>query len=294
MLAVFLSITSGSVCSPARGDDGSDKHPSIPARRASTSLPRLFFITPGTRIDAAPPSGWTNLVLKAVPRLSSGEIDTIPESGRATATLFHTALLADVRRSTSAPDAFELRRVGIGVCMPQQGHDIVVTSASAEALGVELSTIPRIVLDRTEHEMADGRLVARTPTFALYRAPVELAVDQVHRKVLLNYGLLVDPSTGALTTTVWWVDAEANPRPPAKEMVIVQPSVVFESELDVSANRILGSLPLSWSFALRSLPPGKALAIPPSLQRWTARDPESHEDAQVFEATLRAALPARN
>ena len=40
---------------------------------------------------------------------------------------------------------------------------------------------------------------------------------------------------------------------------------VFDCQIDVRAKRILGTVPYSWSFALRSLPPGRSLRVPPAL-----------------------------
>jgi hypothetical protein len=40
---------------------------------------------------------------------------------------------------------------------------------------------------------------------------------------------------------------------------------LFDCELDVKARRILGTIPISWSFAMRTLPPGVSVRIPAEL-----------------------------
>ena len=42
-------------------------------------------------------------------------------------------------------------------------------------------------------------------------------------------------------------------------------SSVFESPMDVKAGKILGNIAVTWSFAIRELPPGDEIALPPDL-----------------------------
>ena len=69
---------------------------------------------------------------------------------------------------------FELTQIGIGICVPKgEDKDIVVAAARLEALGLHLSLVEKKVLDTIEAEMAEGRIIARTPTFALFRSPAD-------------------------------------------------------------------------------------------------------------------------
>lgn len=40
---------------------------------------------------------------------------------------------------------------------------------------------------------------------------------------------------------------------------------IFDCQLDVRAKRILGTVPYSWSFAMRNLPNGQRMHVPPAL-----------------------------
>jgi hypothetical protein len=92
-----------------------------------------------------------------------------------------------------------LRRVGIGLCVPDPTKgDVVVQSSRLEELCVGLGMVEKIVLRSAEAELAKGRLIASGPTFALYRGPTMMQVGQVHHRVELTYALLVDEHTGAL------------------------------------------------------------------------------------------------
>lgn len=47
-------------------------------------LPTLVHLAPDLAVGDGPPSGWSLLVIKAVPRLASGDLDTLPGSALAT------------------------------------------------------------------------------------------------------------------------------------------------------------------------------------------------------------------
>ena len=75
-------------------------------------------------------------------------------------------ILADVGRSIDDPARFVLRKVGIGLCVPDPPRgDVVVHSSRLEELGVRLGMVEKIVLRSAEAELAKGRLIASGPTF---------------------------------------------------------------------------------------------------------------------------------
>src|SRR5258707_5823461 len=90
---------------------GSDPAPSVPSssravtRGADVPPPELVSLDPGTQLDQALPPGWTHLVVKSVPRLESGDLESLPEMARGTAALFRTAILAEVKPIGEGPQA---------------------------------------------------------------------------------------------------------------------------------------------------------------------------------------------
>jgi hypothetical protein len=248
-------------------------------------------VSPGTRVDSIAPPGWTHLVVKSIPRIATGDIDSLGETGRTTAVMFRSVILAETGRSAKPGGGFVLRRVGVGVCVPDRGHDTVVTTQSLDKLGIDLSTIPRIVLDRMEKELQQGQVVARTSTFALLRAPVLILVGSEHRRLLLNYAYTVDTKTGDLKTAAWTIEPEPGDRRAPREFeVLSPPPLVYNCDLDVATRRLFGEIPVSFSIAIRALPPGKMFPVPPTLQTWSIRDLTSQDQAAVVEAAVRAAI----
>jgi hypothetical protein len=232
------------------------------AHTPAISPPRLVKLPPGTQLDDKPPTGWSHLVLKSIPRLASGDRGSLPAGSSQTATMFRTAILVDVQPVDQDEKEFALARIGVGMCVPQQDHDVVVASDRADALGLRLSMVERIVLEAAEAELAEGRLIARTPTFALFRGPATLLVNGKHRKISLYYAFCVERETGKLRVGVWAMLPESEPQQPPQALVKLAGDPVYDCQLDVRARRLLNTIPVSWSFAMRSLPPGRTLRVP--------------------------------
>jgi hypothetical protein len=264
------------------------------ASRASASvgpsLPELVFLKPGTGVLDKQPAGWSHLVIRSVPRLASGDLRSLPASAATTATLFRTVILADVRRGSNDRGEYRLARIGVAMCVPRKEGDVVVDPANASALGISLSAVQRIVLDRAQTELARGRLVVRTPTFALFRTPATIVGGQRHRAADLYYGFLVDARTGHLQTLVWSVVTSPESRSSPKSVVVMSPAQVFDCALDVSASRLLGALPVSWSFAMAYLPRGEKAAAPPRLMDQIEAASLDRSRAVDIEAALRRTL----
>ena len=88
-----------------------------------------------------------------------------------------------------------------------------------------------------------------------------MAVGGEHHDVEVCYGFLVDPERGELTTLVWAQDLTETDASAVKRVVELLANLVDDCPLDVKAKRLLGALPVSWSFAMTELPPGRRLEL---------------------------------
>ncbi|HZW32627.1 MAG TPA: hypothetical protein VFF52_18075 [Isosphaeraceae bacterium] len=266
----------------------------LAAQAVGWSQPRLVLLPAATRVGDSAPEGWSHLVMKSIPRLVSGDRDTLPASASKTASLFRTVMLADVQ-PVGLDKEYILSRIGIGMCVPARDgkdEDIVVASDRLQSLSIRLSTIEQLVLDIAEGELAEARIVARTPTFALLRTPAMLVVAGKHRKVDLYYAFCVDRATGRLHVGVWSMWPGTNPQSPPPALIELAPRTRFDCAVDVHAKRLLGTIPLTWSFAMRKLPPGRPVDVPATLGQpivTVARHP-AEVDAAELERMLRQAL----
>jgi hypothetical protein len=241
----------------------------VAAHMVGFSQPQLVYLKPGLKLEKKPPKGWSHLVIKSHPRLATGDRSSLPAGSSKTATLFRNVILANVKPVDLNEKEFELTQIGLGICVPypqDQDQDIVVSADRLDALGLDLTMVQKLVLDAAEAEMAEGRIIARTPTFALFRSPVTV-IDTAnkHRKANLHYAFCVERTTGRLRVGVWTMRPKPEPQQAPTTMVKLASDPIFKCELDVRANRILGTVPYSWSFAMRTLPPGPELRVPPAL-----------------------------
>ena len=246
---------------------------------------KLVFLQPGLLIGDKPPEGWSHLVVKSIPRLASGDKDSLPKGSAKTAAYFRTVILANVKPVGVDEKEFELTQIGIGICVPRKGEekdveekDVVVAADRLEALGLHLSWVEKKVLDTVESEMAEGRVIARTPTFALFRSPATIVVPGgEHRKVNLNYAFCVEQNTGKLHVGLWTSALKSQSVRAPASMVRLASNPIFDCRMDVRLTKVAGlKVPLTWSFGMSCLPNGKAVSVPPSLGELivrTARDP---------------------
>jgi hypothetical protein len=252
--------------------------------------PKRVYLQPGLLIGDKPPEGWSHLVLKSLPRLASGDHDSLPKGSKKTAAYFRTVILANVKPLDVEERDFELSQIGVGICVPKdEDHDMVVAGARAEALGLHLSTVQKIVLDTTEAELKEGRIIVQTQTFALFRSPATVVDDGgEHRKVNLNYAFCVERMTGKLQVALWTSVLESRALRAPKTLVRLASNPIFDCPIDVQPNKFIGvTVPFSWSFAMSKLPPGRVLRVPPDLgelivttgRRPADSDPEELERA---------------
>jgi hypothetical protein len=250
---------------------GSNDERSGRVRVGAIDGPRLVHLAPGSSVAGALPEGWTDRVIRSVPRLASGALETLPGSARRSATLFRTVILADVAKG---PRSYNLRRIGLGNAVPFGDREVVVTAEGPKEVRAALSTIERIVANAADDELCRGRIVASTPTFALFRGPTHLVVDGQHRDIDMNYAVLVDPTSGDLHTLIW----AGSPR----RVTALARDPTFDCALDVAVTAKIGPLTVAWSFAMATLPPGRTIDVPAP----TARTIESGDPATI-ERTLR-------
>jgi hypothetical protein len=271
----------------------------ISASAVGMSQPKLVYLKPGLRIAKKPPEGWSHLIIKSIPRLATGDLGSLPAGAKKTATLFRSVLLANVKPVDINEKDFELTQVALGICIPDpqdEDKDIVVSADTLDALGLRhLTTVQRMVLDAAELEMAEGRIIARTATFALFRSPVTVLDRDLggkHSKASLYYAFCVNRTTGRLDVAVWTMKPESAPQLAPTTMIKLASAAVFPCELDVRARRILGTVPYSWSFAMRDLPPGRKLSVPHAIGQLiveTSRHP-AESDPDELERLLRKTL----
>ena len=258
---------------------------------------RLVFLEPDLKIGKELPKGWSNLVSRSIPSLRSGEIGSLPSVAAETTTLFHTNILLDIRRGKESDSGFELSRVGLAICVPVDGVDTVVRSKGPCAARDSLGLVERQVVPRAEEQLARVRIMAKTPTMIVLRAPTTFKVGEHHREVCLYYAITVNPATGIPTTFLWIRPMdETTPEEKVYSAVparILPPGLKYDCPLDVTANRLLGTIPVGWSFAMTKMPPGHKVPHNSAIKPWVTHTQRIQDDPETFEAVLSEFLDAQ-
>ena len=247
--------------------------------------PRFIPLAPGTTVDGKLAGGWTDRIIRSAPRLASGEIGTLPDSAKVSATLFRTTVLVEVGKGERG---YELRAVGVGNGVPFRGREVVVTPDGPAEVRESLSMVERIVANAAYDEVNRGRLVAKTPTFAVTRGPAKLVIEGSHKAVDIYYAILIDPESGAVRT-LNWATYPGKTTPP-RRLTLLPADQAFDCPLDVAVDGKIGPLNVSWSFAMAALPPGRKVEVTPEVARLIEVTAAGRGSPKALEKALRGLL----
>ncbi|WP_165071473.1 hypothetical protein [Paludisphaera rhizosphaerae] len=232
------------------------------------------------------PTGWSQLVLKSIPVLTSGDLGTVSEAAHVTAKRIRLSILADVGRDANA-GVYSLRRIGVGLAAPvvggeSEGGDVIVESTNVGQLSGEWSTKERIILAAGSRELGRATLAGATPTFAIVRTPTTCVVGTEHQTVEVMYAVLVDPDSGRVQLFACKLrDGDG----PMLVRELAAPAVV-DSPLDVKAKSFAG-IPVSWSFAMIDVPAGVERTLPLEPGRLATKDAANLAEARKIESAFR-------
>lgn len=286
LLAVIALPATGlvrSLVSSSPSPSESTAGASGPAAAVEPAKPaELVHLPAGARFhDQTPPAGWSDLVLKSTPSLTSGDLDTLSESAFETARRIRLTIVANVVQAPGGR-GHRLDRVGIGLSTPASGGgDVIVTPGDIDGSKDSWSVGDRIVLAASAFELSRGDLIAATPTCAVIKMPTTTLVAGAHKKGSLMYAFLADPNSGRLRTFHWW---EIDDHPTRIFTEFKHPDLL-ESPLHVQARRLAG-IPVAWSFAMIHAPKGVERDVPPDLARLIAPGSINAGDPAALEAAL--------
>jgi hypothetical protein len=146
--------------------------------------------------------------------------------------------------------------------------------------------VDQTVLKSAESVLNRGRLILASPNFAIYHGPAFVLSGHEHRQAELYYALLADARTGALRTIVWAQDTERGNALMSQRLVELEPNLVYDCPLNVNAQRLLGTVPVSWSFAMENLPPGHGRPLTAELSRLLPLKTARPTDYRMMERAL--------
>ena len=153
-----------------------------------------------------------------------------------------------------------------------------------------------MVLDAAEEEMAEGRIIARTATFALFRSPVTLLDPGPagrHSKANIHYAMCVNRTTGKLEVIVWTVKSDAGSQQVPATVVRMKPAAVFPVRARRAGETDSGNRAVFLVVCHARPSPGSKLRVPPALgvRMVEASRHPANSDPDELELLLQKIIP---
>ncbi len=261
----------------------------VPPPRFDVTAEPVELLPPGTVIEESAPEGWTHLVIKSRPTISSGAVHKLNDTTRRYGTfLFMTTVARVAPRKSGLRTSYVLDAVALGLGTTVDGKDMVLSPQTHAELGAGLSFIPGQILKGAYNKQREVCVRARSPTFALLDTPALLLRHDEHRDVILRYALLVGPWSGRLDTLVWLIDREEEKDPLPEPIEWLPPNKREDAPLHVDGREFLGPIPKPRAYAAERLPRGKRqLPVPSKARALLAQERFDADDARKIDQTLR-------
>jgi len=248
-------------------------------------------IEPGTRVGGGPPSGWSLLVLKTRPKVSSGDVDKVDGGLVESIRKFSTSVLGRIEPDPDRPGKFRIASFAAGLGTLVGDEDVILTTKTAAKVGVDLGFFEGMVLAEREKEL--DRIVCPliSTTIAIVDFPAVVARGADHVQSVMRYASLVDPKDGRVETLLWVLEpADDGYKFVGDSMICLEPNQSMDWELRVDANKFTLGMPKADAFAATSLPKGTALAAPEELKVAAAGETFSTNSSAKLEELLRKVL----
>lgn len=224
-------------------------------------------VPPGTPVaDPAAPR-WNRLVLAAVPRIATGDTESVPQMVRENLPRFTLVVMATVRPAAAGGPRQELAELGAGYALPVAGRLTVVdTEAPPPEAGIDF--LGRQVLAQNGRALAGLTTVGASDTIRVFDAESILVAQGRHRDYVMRHFVWVEPTSGHCSACVWLLGRRADG---GLDVVDVPPRWIppgtrEDRAIHVDAGEFALGLPTKRAFALVDMPPGPALAWSPTLR----------------------------
>lgn len=251
-------------------------------------------IEPGTKIDVDAPPERTRVVFRSRPQVTSGEVTKIGKAILDALQTFTTLVLVQAEPDPLQPGRFRRGPFSIGIGMPGEKGDTVITKASAGKHGVSLGFFEGKVLAEREKELNTTLSPGSTPTMAMVDFSSHYLRDEKRVQIVLRYAALVDPADGNIETVYWILDATPERYLfVADSAKIMAPNHKMDWEMHVDGGKISFGAPKADAFAVTKLPQGTAIAMSDEIKGLLTARGYSAEAAGRLEQKLRELLKRR-
>lgn len=256
----------------------------LPCAAAPRVAPeRIELIPPGTRVAEKAPPGWTHLIVKSQPRVTSGDVADVSAVQIELASKYFMATVAKVERGGAGSNAtYRLTRLASGIGADVRGDDVIISPTTYDRLGARIGFRGKILLKEMYNEQRTVEIVLRSDCCAVYDTPIVLRQNNKNGSSVLRYGVVIEPTTGRLETLAWLVNTGevGDYRQLSGNMQLLPSDMHIDCRLYVDASEYFLGIPGKHAFACLKIPQGRAqIAVSDeryasllAKQRWTEKE----------------------
>ena len=229
--------------------------PSVAHNEVCPEPPPLAPIKPGTLVHPQALPAGTHLVLRYRLKLSSGNVDKVRGSIRDTIETFTTLALIETEPDPAQPGRFRCAAHRLGIGVPGDAGDRVVTKDSAKELDFGLGPIELKILGGREEDLNRVRSPGASSTMAMFDFPLSFLRDNKPVPIVIRYLALVDPADGTVETVYWVLDETADGyRFSGDSLWLLKPDHEMNWDLHVDGDKVTFGVPRADAFVSTRLP----------------------------------------
>jgi len=252
-------------------------------------------IKPGMLVDPHGLPVGTHLVLRYRLKLSSGDVAKLRKSIRDTIESFTTLALIEVEPDPTQVGRFRRAAHRLGIGVPGDAGDRVVTKDSATELDFGLGPIELKILGGREEDLNRVRSPGASPTMAMFDFPLLFLRDSKPVPIVIRYLALVDPADGTVETVYWVLDETAEGyRFSGDSLWLLKPDHELNWDLDVNGDKITFGVPRADAFVSTRLPPGTARTVTAKFQAAATARSFTVDSGAALEQQTRESLFGRD
>lgn len=248
-------------------------------------------IEPGAVVDPDPPPGWSHLLIAAYPRLGSGDVNEVSRTVLRLGALITFTMAAHVtsQELTEGRRRYRLEKVGWGLGTRIEGRNTIVSADTYKRLGADLGYLGAEVLRRNEEGLQNSFLqVAKSSTMVVCEYGSLVHHGGQHQWMTIRHAVLVDESTGQLTTFAWLLERVSDQAYALAEerLQILPPNSREDRVFHVDAQQFFLGIPKSEAFAVDQIPQGTPVRPSAELKGLAALRRYTSDTARRLETEL--------
>lgn len=224
--------------------------------------------------------GWSNVVLVATPKVTSGEIDKVSQIVMRYAAMLTTVIAADAQKIDGQ---YQLQRIGLGLAAADGENFRVVSSRGGNA---GFGMIGARVLEAAEKSLDRVTVALHHPMAKIIDSPAIVFVGNQHQEVVARHLIWVQPKTGVISSAVWLIGGDDRSAVLKDHGVLLPANFRETRHLHVDVSEFVLGIPGAKAFAMEGLPPGKLFPIVGPQARAASATPPTIDDLAVIAAHL--------